>query len=121
MDGHLTREEQKEIKKRLNNQYQQLEKLVNEWDPIGLIRGGAPKDEYDCLTAQLLALLHEGKNAEELMKFIITELDEHFGYGLSNIREDCHDKFLKKCSDVSVKIVDWWGNNSDDQGNVNQK
>lgn len=37
MGGYLTREEQKEIKNKCSEQYKQLETIVNEWDPVGLI------------------------------------------------------------------------------------
>lgn len=109
MRYHLTREEQKEIKNRWSEQYQQLEVIVNRWDPVGLIRGGAPKDEYDCLTTQLLALLHKGATPEVLKNFIVVELNQHFGYGISNINEEYQEKFNKNCSEFSEKIVNWYG------------
>ncbi|MEN6412500.1 MAG: hypothetical protein ABFC84_07025 [Veillonellales bacterium] len=105
---HLERERQKEIKQKCSRRYKELEKIVNEWDPVGLISGGAPEDEYDCLTMQILFLLHEGKDTEEIQGFIIDELDEHFGYGVTNIRKEYHEAFIKKCNDASTKIVDWF-------------
>jgi len=105
---NLPREKQKEVKKEWTRQYRELEKIVNEWDPVGLIRGGAPDDEYDCLTTQILYLLHKGKNAEELREFILAELDEHFGYGLNCIRIEYRDKFLDSCNSISLRIEDWF-------------
>jgi hypothetical protein len=105
---HLARERQKEIKQKWSRQYKELEKIVNEWDPVGLISGGAPEDEYDCLTTQILFLLREGKDTIEIQKFIIEELDEHFGYGGTNIRKEHHEAFIKMCNDASIKIVDWF-------------
>ncbi len=107
---HLARERQKEIKQKWSRQYKGLEKIVNEWDPVGLINGGAPEDEYDCLTTQILFLLHEGKDTGEIQTFIIEELDEHFGHGVKNIRKEYHEAFIKKCNDASIKIVDWFKN-----------
>ena len=57
MENKLSREEQKEMKRKWLKQYNELELIINEWDPIGLIRGGAPEDEYDCLSTQLLSLI----------------------------------------------------------------
>lgn len=46
---HPSNTEVKKLKKQYHALYIQLEPIVNEWDPIGFIRGGAPKDEYGCI------------------------------------------------------------------------
>lgn len=105
---HLPRERQKEIKQKWSRQYEELEKIVNKWDPVGLISGGAPEDEYDCLSTQILFLLHKGKDTVEIQEFILEELDEHFGYGLKNIRKEYHETFIKGCNEASLEIADWF-------------
>lgn len=116
---HLSRQAQLEIKQKWYNEYIELEKIVNEWDPIGLIYCGAPDDEYDCLSMQILFWLHEGKTVEQIQEFIIEELNEHFGYGVKNIRKkEDQDVFLKKCNSASVKIVDWFKGLNNEGGSI---
>lgn len=108
MGRYLTRAEQKEIKIKWSEQYLRLEEIVNEWDPIGLIRGGAPKDEYDCLTTQLLSRLYGGEKVEDIRRFVFEELDEHFGYGLNKIRCDYKSRFIEKTDKYVNKIWEWY-------------
>ena len=42
-------------KAKLKNDLILVQDLINSFDPCGLIRGGAPIDEYDCLTTQILS------------------------------------------------------------------
>lgn len=60
MELRLNRKEQLELKKKWSEQYKELEIIINDWDPMNLIRGGAPQDEYDCIGTQLLNLFHNG-------------------------------------------------------------
>lgn len=105
---HLPRERQKGIKQKWSRQYEELEKIVNEWDPAGLISGGAPTYEYNCLSTQILFLLHEGKDTVKIQEFILEKLDEHFGYGLKNISKEYHETFIKRCNEATLEIVGWF-------------
>jgi hypothetical protein len=60
--------------------FKRLTELVNKWDPIGLIRCGAPYDEYDCLVSQILSKLYRTISVPELEEFLMRELAEHFAY-----------------------------------------
>ncbi len=40
----------KELKSKYKKDFAALTELVNAFDPCGLIKVGAPLDEYDCLT-----------------------------------------------------------------------
>ena len=62
MEFRLSRKSQLELKKKCSKQNKELERILNDWDPMNLIRYGAPDDEYDCLGTQLLNLLHKGIN-----------------------------------------------------------
>jgi hypothetical protein len=56
-----------------------LRELLNAWDPIGVVGGGGPQDEYDCLIAPMLDQLEGGAESPELAAFLRFELDDHFG------------------------------------------
>lgn len=69
----------KELKSKYKNDFTTLTKLVNDFDPSGLIKGGAPLDEYNCLTQKLLSYIYNNKTRKEIKDLIIQEADEHFG------------------------------------------
>ncbi|MCE3201002.1 hypothetical protein [Paenibacillus sonchi] len=96
------------LKQKYTELYPQAEALVNAWDPVGLIGGGAPRDEYDCITVQLLELLDQGKNAAEIYQFILQELYEHFGMGLNTVKEENLGPYIRKHKDFSSAIVHWY-------------
>jgi hypothetical protein len=71
--------DKKDFKDKFKNDFTLVRDLFNSFDPCGLIQGGAPVDEYDCLTTQILSGLYQGMPKQELVDLIITELDQHFG------------------------------------------
>ena len=72
-----------------------LRAILNEWDFIG----GAPEDEYDCLTHHLLsALERQGSDVEGITGVITRECTEHFWVEVSS----------KDAKTVAIKIVRWW-------------
>ncbi|GAA4830748.1 hypothetical protein GCM10023310_04800 [Paenibacillus vulneris] len=106
---HPSNTQIKKIKERYNTLYTQLEPIVNAWDPIGLIADGAPSDEYDCITVQLISLLDQGKNEDEIFEFIIHELDDHFGMGISSLKDGMiKARFTKEHREFSLNLVKWY-------------
>ena len=59
--------------------FEKVQRYVNEFDPCGFIHSGAPVDEYDCLTNQLLSAVHNGKTRAEINAIILHEIVHHFG------------------------------------------
>jgi hypothetical protein len=78
--------------------YNNLTELVNDWDPVGLIGCGAPIDEYNCLTGQILSALYKGAEVNELTSLVVNEVSDHFGYFLQPTvaKNEC------------ARIVDWY-------------
>lgn len=99
------RENDKCSQKVYNTDFEVLTRLVNEWDPIGLIRGGAPEDEYDCLVTKILSKLYSGIESHNLEDFLKVELNEHFGYSVS--------KSNKTLLIFCVKVYHWFNNERD--------
>ena len=56
-----------------------MNQLVNTSDPCGLIEGGAPEDEYVCLTEKLLSNIYNRKTRQEMKELILHEIEHHFG------------------------------------------
>lgn len=57
--------------------FRQVKKVVNKRDPIGLISGGAPEDEYDSEIAKVVNLLNAGKiSAEAIRNIFVSSFDE---------------------------------------------
>ena len=64
-------------RKAVRKKQQELQGLLNEWDPIGIMPG-APSDEYDCLLG-LLARLQRGGEPGKLSRYLRRQLRHHFG------------------------------------------
>jgi hypothetical protein len=75
-----------------------LERLLWEWDPIGLARMGAPRDEYDCMAGPILNRLHAGADQTEISKLLQHELGHHFGSGLTGESADA----------FASRLMAWW-------------
>jgi hypothetical protein len=62
----------------LHQKQRGLRRLLNEWDPIGVMSGeGAPSDEYDCLFG-VLGQLHKGASREQRAAYLSEQLLHHF-------------------------------------------
>ena len=105
---HPSNTQIKMLKKKFNKLYTQLLPIINTWDPIGLVGGGAPDDEYDCITVQLITLLEQGKSQNDIYEFIIHELDDHFSMGIDSIANDYRKQFIKKHKEFSSDLIDWY-------------
>lgn len=105
---HPSNTQVKKLKKHYNELYLRLEPIVNEWDPIGLIAGGAPNDEYDCITVQLISLLKQEKNQNDIYEFIIHELDYHLGMGIDSVNDMYKERFINKHREFSLSLVKWY-------------
>ena len=87
-----------ELKAKYKTDFPALTKLINSFDPCGLIEGGAPSDEYDCLTQQILSFIYNKKSRHEIKELIIHEVDHHFGMPVNEKNKlkfsDDIDKFI---------------------------
>jgi hypothetical protein len=65
-------------RKHLRRQREELAKLVNAWDPAGLLAAGAPADEYDCIVDSLFGLLVRSTPESQIAFQLSREVGEHF-------------------------------------------
>lgn len=68
-----------DLKHKYKHDFDLVQSFVNEFDPCGLIHAGAPIDEYDCLTNQLLSSVYNDKTRTEIKELILHEIEDHFG------------------------------------------
>lgn len=59
--------------------FEEVQKIVNEYDPIGLVSGGAPKDEYHTEVGKIVALLRDESDTQSLAQKIESIFLESFG------------------------------------------
>ena len=77
----------------------QLQALMREWDPIGVLTDPSwPTDEYECLVGPLLTRLSQGASEEDITRYLRHELQEHFG-----LSPDNHN-----CAAVAQRTLRWF-------------
>lgn len=59
--------------------FKNVEKIINENDPIGLVHGGAPDDEYHTEIGKIVILLKNELNQKELAQKISDIFKNSFG------------------------------------------
>ena len=63
----------------VREQRDQLLTLVNNWDPIGLLGSGAPRNEYDRVIDKLLGMLSRSATRDEIARTLDADFAEHYG------------------------------------------
>ena len=79
-----------------------VQKIINEFDPCGLIELGAPIDEYEFMTNKILSFAYNKKNFEEVTQNISKELVENFGLDIS---ERDSEKLRFEIEEVMIKTL----------------
>jgi hypothetical protein len=66
---------------RLADLQEELRRLLNHWDPIGIYDAvlNNPPDEYDCLIGPLLTRLVRHDSRAALSEYLWNEVENHFG------------------------------------------
>ena len=94
-----------DLKWKFKQDFNQVQKFVNEFDFCGLIYEGAPIDEYDCLTHQLLSAVYNDKTRTEIKDLILHEIEHHFGTpDLETLKEPCKTNFYKDIETLIDKL-----------------
>jgi hypothetical protein len=77
-----------------------LRRVLNEWDPYGLVAQGAPEDEFDSEREEIYRALVSGEVRSEsaLAERIFAIYTEWLGNVFT----------LEECSSVARKIWPWW-------------
>ncbi len=75
--------------------FEAVQEIVNKHDPIGLVSGGAPDDEYHTEIGQIVSLLRNTSNKEILAR----EIGEIFKKFFGEIETD-EDSYLALSEDL---------------------
>lgn len=67
------------VKKAYTITYLELRSIINKHDPIGLLSGGAPEDEYDPEVKTIIVQLTEGQSEQQILDLIYKEFLRWFG------------------------------------------
>ena len=79
-----------------------LRRLLNDWDLIGVRDFSAHDDEYDCLLGPLLTSLAAGADVDEIAAYLRQEIEGHFGLDPGHVDVD----------DFAGRAVTWWRSGS---------
>lgn len=93
----------KELKDRYKDEFYRIQQLINNFDPCGLIGAGAPADEYDCLTNQLINMTISGTTVERLKNLIVSEMTEHFGVSVP-VDEPYRSVFYQQLHEFALNV-----------------
>ena len=74
-------------RKATRDRREQLLTLVNNWDPAGLLAGGARRDSYEGLVDKVFGALSAGTTREQLATMLETELRDQFGRKSQGVTE----------------------------------
>ena len=77
---------------------------VNLFDPFGLIKGGAPIDEYDFLTDIILSGIYRGLLNDELIDLIVSELSLNFDVGDSLDNKHFRNRVEELITEIKKQI-----------------
>ena len=83
-----------------------LRKLLNSWDPIGLIELGSPGDEYQCLVGDVFRELRQGRDQKKIVSFLVRHFPEHFGVRVER----------KQIREWVRRILTWWETEAKSKG-----
>jgi hypothetical protein len=82
----------------VHDRVDELRRLLNEWDFIGLFDSKTNTDEYDCMIAPLLMRLAGGADMSQVRQFLDDELAGHFGMSPGEV----------ETGDVAEYLIAWW-------------
>lgn len=74
-----TRDVINEQRKKTRSRRDELQTLVNEWDPAGRLAAGAPRDVYDSIIDKLFTVLSRNATESDVAAFLEHEVNERFG------------------------------------------
>jgi len=74
----------------------QLKEYFAEWDPMGFIKDGAPRDEYDAEAREVTLRFKQDMNPEQMAKMINEVFVEYMEIEPDSFYEDC----LQRAPDI---------------------
>jgi hypothetical protein len=93
--------DKKEAKRKYKKLFDELNVIICSWDPYGLIRSGAPKDEWYEEVTSILAGLRQtsSKSNDDVIDLVQNVFSKAFS------KEDFP---RERCEQVGNEIYEWW-------------
>ena len=93
----------KELKKQAMSDLRRIQKILQQWDPIGviddLIESGLPPDEYDSYAPAILTMLKQGASVQDIAS--------HLGQ-IQTVTMGLGGPWPEKDYQAAQELVAWW-------------
>lgn len=87
----------------------ELREAVNRFDPVNLVKNGAPDDEHDRLTTGILELLLQ--ESMDGIRDLLINCEIWYGYDPNDIKEEYRERFNRKIDRTHKEILNWYAMN----------
>jgi hypothetical protein len=82
--------------------YSQIAEIINSIDPVGLIAGGAPEDEYKAEISKILAVIQGDTDKKSIQKKIYQIFSESFDQETAG-KKGNYEKIAEKIMELKLK------------------
>lgn len=82
-------------KNKYGSRHKLLSKIINSVDPIGLIGGGSPDDEYSDEIAKILSVIKNGNDIKDITDKIYEIFSTSFGSEMAGLKKT-YEEIAKK-------------------------
>lgn len=79
--------------------YNLIKRIIDNWDPVGLLAMGCPSDEYNLEVEEIFQFCKITHTKQEIGEMIYSTFYNFFG-------ENTFEKTIEECFDVGKKILD---------------
>jgi len=84
----------------------ELREIVNRFDPIDLVKNGAPDNEHDDLTTALFELLFQ-ESLDEIRDLLIN-CRRWYGFDPNDIKEEYKERYEAQINRTHQEILNWY-------------
>jgi hypothetical protein len=99
----LNQNNKKQISKQYEMHFLELRVIVNSFDPLGLVTGGAPENEHDNITQKLVSLLYNNRIGE--VRNLLNDCYKEYGF---STKEENNEEFNNKIEKTYKQIEEWY-------------
>ncbi|HLZ63565.1 MAG TPA: hypothetical protein VKR06_42060 [Ktedonosporobacter sp.] len=106
--GTVSLEQRQQLKQKYGELYETFIRLLAEYDPMGLLRMGAPHDEYDLEVGMILLRLHGAETPHVLGQIIYEEFDSCFGKAFTSLYEQSSPQTKDWFAEIGESVWNAW-------------
>jgi hypothetical protein len=99
------------LKKQYFKDFEELRKMMNDWDPMALVALGCPEDEYDEYTNRVLSILYRYKGNPNEVQGKLSDYLKLFDEDIKELEMKSKGEFLTmKVEEFTERITNWFNN-----------